>query len=162
MNFYQAVFPEKKLFSKYSQKRLVLGYLPFIIYPFWSELGIKQYYLKSGLYIKFLPALSSHIYQLVSLFSSVSSLCLSYWYQHTTYLLVKNLVSLAIYRIPWNVESSVNSCKSSLKSVKENEFIDQMRKLTSWRYLWKYAQVLATVSTLKFLGITTTGGLLPV
>ena len=48
MNFHQAV---EKYFRKYSQKRRVLGYLPFNIYPFWSELWLKKYYLKSRLYM---------------------------------------------------------------------------------------------------------------
>ena len=46
MKFYQAVFSEKKLFRKYSQKRRVWGCLPFNIYPFWSELRLKKILFK--------------------------------------------------------------------------------------------------------------------
>ena len=45
MNFYRAVFTEKKLFSKYLQKRRVLGYLPFNIYP-WVRAMTKKLLFK--------------------------------------------------------------------------------------------------------------------
>ena len=42
MNFYRAVFPEKNFLVNIHKKRHVLGYLPFNIYPFWSELRLKK------------------------------------------------------------------------------------------------------------------------
>ena len=50
--FLSSSFHWKKLFSKYLQKRRVLGYLPFNIYIFGSELWLKNYYLKSWLYMQ--------------------------------------------------------------------------------------------------------------
>ena len=38
MIFYQADFPEKNFSENIHKKGKVWGYLPFNIYPFWSEL----------------------------------------------------------------------------------------------------------------------------